>query len=51
MAFDIFHPFSTFKSDDAYSGKLNGATTGVHLHFAITHNGEAIDPLKILNIR
>ena len=33
------------------NGKLNGATTGVHLHFAITHNGEAIDPLKILNIR
>lgn len=28
------------------NGKLNGATTGVHLHFAITHNGEAIDPLK-----
>lgn len=26
MAFDIFHPFSTFRSDDAYSGKLNGVT-------------------------
>ena len=33
------------------NGKLNGATTGVHLHFAITHDGEAIDPLKILNVR
>lgn len=32
------------------NGKLNGATTGVHLHFGITCDGNAIDPLKVLQI-
>lgn len=27
------------------SGKLNGATTGVHLHFAISKAGKAVNPL------
>ena len=27
------------------NGKLNGATTGVHLHFAISYNGKYVDPL------
>ena len=26
MDFDILHPFSTFRSDDAYNGEFNGAT-------------------------
>ena len=26
MDFDILHPFSTFRGDDAYNGKFNGAT-------------------------
>lgn len=26
MGFDILHPFSTFRSDDAYNGEFNGAT-------------------------
>ena len=29
------------------NGKLNGATTGVHLHFAITKNGKYSDPLEL----
>lgn len=29
------------------NGKLNGATTGVHLHFGITRNGRYIDPMEI----
>ena len=31
------------------NGKLNGATTGVHLHFAIQYNGKYIDPLEFFN--
>lgn len=30
------------------NGKLNGATTGVHLHLGISVKGEYVDPLKIL---
>lgn len=26
MDFDILHPFSTFRSDDAYNGEFNGVT-------------------------
>lgn len=29
------------------NGKLNGATTGVHLHLGITKNGKYIDPLSM----
>lgn len=29
------------------NGKLNGATTGVHLHLGILKDGEFIDPLKL----
>ena len=29
------------------AGKLNGATTGVHLHLGVLKNGEFIDPLSI----
>lgn len=29
------------------NGKLNGATTGVHLHLGVTANGTAIDPLSL----
>ena len=29
------------------NGKLNGATTGVHLHFAVTYNGKYVDPLSL----
>ena len=29
------------------NGKLNGATTGVHLHLGVLKNGEFIDPLKL----
>lgn len=28
-------------------GRLNGATTGVHLHLGIQANGEYVDPLKL----
>ena len=30
------------------NGKLNGATTGVHLHLGIWANGEYINPLSVL---
>ena len=30
------------------NGKLNGATTGVHLHLGISVNGEYINPLNML---
>ena len=28
-------------------GRLNGATTGVHLHLGVLKNGEFIDPLNL----
>ena len=27
---------------------LTGITTGPHLHFALIHNGEAVDPLTLI---
>lgn len=41
-------PIGTVGPKYLSNGKLNGATTGVHLHFAVTYGGEAIDPLKVV---
>lgn len=32
------------------NGKLNGATTGVHLHLGVSVKGEYIDPLSLYNL-
>ncbi len=40
-------PFTTFK--DSTGKATNGATTGPHLHFAISKDGKKINPLSFYN--